>query len=252
MINEEKTYSKYGYYSYELAPKSHKKIVAVCNKCSKERDVVKSAYRDLCQRCAMIDRLPLMIRQSNEATKGKPRSEETKKKISESNFGKKMSPESILKAKMNRGCVKGQNNPFYGKHHTEESKRLLSIARRGKNCKLSPGEAARNKVVSYYRRSAKKKNLEFTLNDQQLKQLFAGNCHYCGCEPSTIYRHGSNGEFVYNGIDRKNNDLGYIIDNCVSCCTLCNFSKRNLSYNNFLKYINKLYNHLKDKINDLL
>lgn len=48
------------------------------------------------------------------------------------NIGRKHSPESIEKIKKNhRGCS-GQKNPFYGKHHTKETRKKISIALIGK------------------------------------------------------------------------------------------------------------------------
>lgn len=54
---------------------------------------------------------------------GKPRSEETKRKISEANKGK-----PGPKGRDQRG----EKNPMYGKHHSEESKRKISEAIKGK------------------------------------------------------------------------------------------------------------------------
>ena len=51
-------------------------------------------------------------------------------------------------------------------------------------------------------------------------------------------------EFIYNGIDRKNNDMGYRLDNCVSCCTLCNRRKGGMEYAEFITWILKAATHL--------
>ena len=63
--------------------------------------------------------------------------------------------------------------------------------------------------------------------------LIKGNCHYCGKEPNK-----------YNGIDRVNNELGYIDSNCVSCCSFCNMEKNDLPVEYFLKWVLKLYNNI--------
>lgn len=55
------------------------------------------------------------------------------------------------------------------------------------------------------------------------------NCHYCDelidwkpfCYEGGKYRSGS------YFLDRKDNSLGYSVDNCVVCCTRCNISKGN-------------------------
>ena len=51
MIDEEATFKKFGYYSYDWAPKSHKKIVAVCDDCGKVRVLNKRDYHALCSSC---------------------------------------------------------------------------------------------------------------------------------------------------------------------------------------------------------
>ena len=41
----------------------------------------------------------------------------------------------------------------------------------------------------------------------------------------------------YCGIDRVDNDIGYILSNCVSCCSNCNDIKSNSTF----KQIEKIY-----------
>ena len=67
---------------------------------------------------------------------GKHLSEETRKKISESNngennpmFGKHHSADT--RKKMSE-ALKGENNPMFGKHHSEETCKKISEARKGK------------------------------------------------------------------------------------------------------------------------
>lgn len=65
----------------------------------------------------------------SKANKGKTLSDKTKKKISEKNKGRKIS-EEIRKEMSNQR--KGEGNGFYGKHHTEQTKRTLSELRKQK------------------------------------------------------------------------------------------------------------------------
>ena len=55
--------------------------------------------------------------------------DETKSKISKSLTGKKFDEERCRK--MSESFT-GENNPFYGKHHSEETRRKWSIIRKGK------------------------------------------------------------------------------------------------------------------------
>lgn len=70
------------------------------------------------------------------------------------------------------------------------------------------------------------------------------NKPFCGDPPVIQFKargHKQNVEpYVYNGIDRVNNDIGYLIENCVSCCKVCNFMKRSMSKNDFINHVNKI------------
>ena len=81
MIDEEATFEKFGYYSTDWAPKSHKKIIVVCDDCGKVRVMSKYSYHARCKACANKgERHPLF---------GKYHSEETRKKMSDAHKGAK-------------------------------------------------------------------------------------------------------------------------------------------------------------------
>lgn len=79
--------------------------------------------------------------------------------------------------------------------------------------------------------SVLQRNLSFELHKEQIRELTSKPCYYCGHEPSTVERCRNNdinfkwGDYVYNGIDRVDNNCGYIISNCVPCCEICNRAK---------------------------
>ena len=97
-IDRQKTFDEKHYWVEDLSPVSHKNVWAVCTHCRKGRWVKYYQYRDLCLSCAKI---------------GENLSEETHKKLSESQSG--------------------ENNPFFGKHHMEESLKKMSESHIGKN-----------------------------------------------------------------------------------------------------------------------
>lgn len=110
------------------------------------------------------------------------------------------------------------------------------------------GVAAYNAYYNTYRRGASNRNLLFQLSLLEFQHLTQSCCHYCGIQPQTIFPKGSNsgklnGDIIVNGIDRKDNRLGYQIDNCVPCCCQCNFAKRQQSYEDFLLWIERLKQH---------
>lgn len=120
----------------------------------------------------------------------------------------------------------------------------LTKETRGKSSRKAFGFSLRNRVLSSYKRNAKTKNLLFELTDAQAITLFADICHYCGALPrKTIIKPNHYGEFVYNGIDRLDNSLGYTTDNCVTCCFVCNYLKGKYNDKDFLALIAQIYNH---------
>lgn len=86
-----------------------------------------------------------------------------------------------------------------------------------------------------YTASARDRNLEFRLTEEQCKQLFEGNCYFCNVHPCTKIKRTTGEEFIYNGIDRLNPNKGYIFENCVSCCQQCNYMKQDYTKDEFIQ-----------------
>ena len=88
-----------------------------------------------------------------------------------------------------------------------------------------------------YMRTANIKNLTFELSFDEYYEIVKKECYYCGefSENKTI-----------NGIDRKDQSNGYLLDNCVPCCEMCNMMKKSLNEKIFLQRIEHilLYNKL--------
>ena len=64
-------------------------------------------------------------RKLSETLKGHTVSEETRRKMSEANKGRARSDETRRKISES---LKGENNPFFGQHHSEESRKKMSDA----------------------------------------------------------------------------------------------------------------------------
>lgn len=111
-------------------------------------------------------------------------------------------------------------------------------------CKgLLRGEAGFNKLLHNYKSSAKQRNYDFMLTNDQFKNLTSDSCFYCGVEPTQQIATDNKiewGTYLYNGIDRVDNTIGYVESNCVSCCWLCNQAKYNMSQNDFITWIKRL------------
>ena len=111
------------------------------------------------------------------------------------------------------------------------------------------GEASLRRLIVQYKSGARKRGIGFSLTDAEAKIFFDGDCFYCGARPSTIMSSPKcNGEYIYNGIDRLNNDEGYTLENCVSCCSLCNHIKSDVSLNDFMAQIERIHSNRVGKV----
>lgn len=101
--------------------------------------------------------------------------------------------------------------------------------------KLPEGVSAFHRLYRQYKRAAKNRKLLFKLTLEEVKVLSKNTCYYCGKLPcSVIKSERFTGDYVYNGIDRINNTIGYIVDNVVTCCSVCNYMKYTMTVQEFV------------------
>lgn len=101
-----------------------------------------------------------------------------------------------------------------------------------------------NKVFSYYKNSASKKGMDFSLTKDEFISLAESNCSYCGSPPSNSSNHYGTkytpvSQWSYNGIDRVDSSIGYVSGNCVPACICCNQAKNDLSVSEFKSLVAK-------------
>lgn len=131
------------------------------------------------------------------------------------------------------------------------SKRAKKNLTAGTLSKLPEGEGNLNSLFGEYKRKAAGRNFEFCLTKEQFEELTKQDCFYCGTKPHSSLNHaGSNGKYIYNGIDRINNNKGYIIGNCVTSCGDCNWMKKTYTQQEFLLRIKLIYDHILKGRND--
>lgn len=104
--------------------------------------------------------------------------------------------------------------------------------------------ADKNYWLSKYKKRAKTTKIEFLLSNEEFYSICSKNCFYCGDAPETK-NHGYIRKYqkeVYqaNGIDRVNPNIGYVNDNCVPCCHVCNFMKTNKTQEDFINKVLKI------------
>lgn len=115
-----------------------------------------------------------------------------------------------------------------------------------KRRKLPDGIAARNGLFAKYRQRSKSNNMNFDLTLDDFCKITKQNCYYCGIQPLQILKEKrfTHGPCVYNGIDRVDNNKGYILENCVPCCETCNRAKRIMTQEEFYSWIDRVHSHI--------
>ena len=73
------------------------------------------------------------------------------------------------------------------------------------------------------------KRPKFQLTKEEFDNIVDNNCKYCSLRPP-----------INCGIDRLDNNEGYVIDNCVPSCEVCNYMKRDQEYESFLERCEKI------------
>lgn len=81
-----------------------------------------------------------------------------------------------------------------------------------------------SRLFAQYRIKARERNLDFEITLEDFKKLIKQNCYLCGDPPSIRQRvnRGKHFEISIHGVDRRQNELGYIPGNIVACCHTCN------------------------------
>lgn len=110
---------------------------------------------------------------------------------------------------------------------------------------LPVGEASFNGLFVHYKRSAKSRGYEWCIEKEFFRKITKQPCHYCGSDP--FGRHlthaSANGHYVFSGLDRVNNKVGYVESNVVPCCSICNRAKAALDAAVFLEWAKKVALH---------
>lgn len=111
------------------------------------------------------------------------------------------------------------------------------------NRRLPNNLGPKNEIFRRYKSRSKKKKIQFNITFDQFIKMIEQNCFYCGSEPlSKLSKNYV--EYMYNTIDRIDNNKGYTYDNVVTCCHMCNFSKRENSLNEWKNWILQIYNYM--------
>jgi hypothetical protein len=84
-------------------------------------------------------------------------------------------------------------------------------------------------IYNAYRSGSKRRNIQFVITFDDYLKISSLPCTYCGLS------------FGRNGIDRRDNLMGYTFENSVPCCSKCNFMKHSYAVEEFLNHIRCIY-----------
>jgi len=97
-------------------------------------------------------------------------------------------------------------------------------------------------VYGDYARSAGKRGIEFNITLAEATKMFKSDCYYCGAPPS-MTKSRKTEDYLYNGIDRLDNEKVYTPTTTVPCCKTCNRIKHVLPEEDFIQHIRKIITH---------
>ena len=117
--------------------------------------------------------------------------------------------------------------------HTKE---LVVETKRPERTRNYPAEkkAKLENAFEYLKYGAVKRGLTVSITFEQFVDIVHKPCVYCGyyAEESVL------------GIDRIDSNRNYVIENCVSCCGVCNIMKSDHPLQYFLDHISKIAAHI--------
>jgi len=106
--------------------------------------------------------------------------------------------------------------------------KCISDAKRAKDHTMA-GRYKRYKFDAANKRSRK---LDFDLSKEQFESIVTKPCYIC--------RRTEQGCGFDMGIDRYDNNMGYVYSNCRPCCRTCNEMKLNRTFDDFIDHIRKI------------
>jgi len=115
---------------------------------------------------------------------------------------------------------------------------------------LPDNSAEKNYLYLAYLHGAKNRGLKFSLTKDVFFEIIKQDCFYCGEAPSNERKSRSKNKkpFLYNGVDRIDNKIGYEDKNVVPCCMKCNFMKKDMQLVDFLKQVERIADHVKKRL----
>ena len=130
-------------------------------------------------------------------------------------------------ARRNKDKIKEYKKNYYKENIDRIKKRQKEYSEKNKDKRIKHQSTPKYKFNAYWN-GAKARNIFWGLSLEQFIEFWQKPCIYCGDSIKTI------------GLDRINNNLGYIKDNIVSCCEVCNRMKMKYTVEEFINKCRKI------------
>lgn len=165
---------------------------------------------------------------------------EERKKAEAERYHKRKSTEQYKKTHREAARRRYHQNPEKHRnrsrdYHEEHRETIIAKMRKRSRLRYESGEYR----LKRYKDGAEKRGLDWRLDDEEAKKMFQEECAYCKSPPDPI-----------NGIDRIDNDLGYVFGNVTTCCGWCNWAKKTGNANDFRAYLLRVATNLHHAICD--
>jgi hypothetical protein len=110
-------------------------------------------------------------------------------------------------------------------------------------------ETCMNQLIAITKRSAKLRELDYSLSHEEHVLIAKSNCYYCGAPPSNELKtfRTKKVKMRYSGIDRVDPTNGYVPGNVRPCCIDCNKAKLDKTEDEFVLWVSRTHKHLQDR-----
>lgn len=144
-----------------------------------------------------------------------------------------------IKKVIRAGALRSGNTKSCGCLHIEWSKKWAPSMVRDYRQKPA-GVSALRAAFCATRQSAKRRQLDFSFTLEEFKTISSCSCHYCDSPPSNLSK-TAGGVYTWNGVDRVDSKKGYVLENAVPCCKICNRAKGDMTLAEFERWIARVY-----------
>lgn len=105
------------------------------------------------------------------------------------------------------------------------------------------------KIYKHFIRQSKRRKVLFDLDINNFQKILEKNCIYCGRTGENKYNTGEKRykgleNLLFMGIDRIDSSIGYVENNIIPCCGICNKMKMRMNQQDFYSWIDHVYNHI--------